>query len=634
MKKTLLSLSLLTIGLSATAQTQIGNGNFEQWESSTNENKEPVNWNSFKSASGNSTLITFYGSSTMGRSNQLRPGGTGSYAGKIWSKSVLGVTANGNMTLGRINMGSSTATDASNYNATVTNDPVFSETFTDTPDSLVVWVKFYSSNAATNARVSTVIHSNVNFKDPNDVGGANTVATAILNFTSNGAVWQRLSIPFSYVTTPPTSAYIISTFTTSAIPGGGTANDSLIVDDIELVYLPKASFTANNQVCAGTALNFTNTSTHYPTSYSWNFGDGSPTDNSANPSHTYASAGTYQVTLTATNQWGSSTTTAYTVNVTALDDASFIYPSSTICLSSVNQTPTINSPGTFSSSPAGLTFVSTTSGEIDVNASAAGTYTITYTTSGTCPNTETEQVTLTTSPDATFSYANAAYCTGDTDPSPVFGNGASGGEFTSSTGLVIGNTSGIIDLSGSTAGTYTVTNTIPASGSCPAASNTTSITINQTPTVGLGAFSSVCSYSPAFVLTGGTPSGGTYSGAGVSAGSFDPSLAPVNTTTTITYTYNDGTCTGTGVNTVYVSDCLGLEEMEQAVVTIYPNPTTGKLTLGNVLESTSVLVYDISGSLVNEYSVSPTSNEISIESLISGTYFFAVQNQVIRVVKK
>lgn len=74
--------------------------------------------------------------------------------------------------------------------------------------------------------------------------------------------------------------------------------------------------------------------------------------------------------------------------------------------------------------------------------------------------------------------------------------------------------------------------------------------------------------------------------------------------------------------------------MEQAVVTIYPNPTTGKLTLGNVLESTSVLVYDISGSLVNEYSVSPTSNEISIESLNSGTYFFAVQNQVIRVVKK
>ncbi|MDD4247942.1 MAG: PKD domain-containing protein [Methanosarcina sp.] len=53
---------------------------------------------------------------------------------------------------------------------------------------------------------------------------------------------------------------------------------------------------------------FTDTSTGTPTAWSWNFGDGA---NSAiqNPKHTYSTAGTYTVTLTATNAAGSNTAT-------------------------------------------------------------------------------------------------------------------------------------------------------------------------------------------------------------------------------------------------------------------------------------------------------------------------------------
>jgi PKD repeat protein len=52
-------------------------------------------------------------------------------------------------------------------------------------------------------------------------------------------------------------------------------------------------------------VNFTDLSTNSPTSWDWNFGDGSAHVYTQNPSHQYTSAGTYTVTLTATNGCGS-----------------------------------------------------------------------------------------------------------------------------------------------------------------------------------------------------------------------------------------------------------------------------------------------------------------------------------------
>ena len=54
------------------------------------------------------------------------------------------------------------------------------------------------------------------------------------------------------------------------------------------------------------AVTFTDASTNNPTSWSWNFGDGN-TSTAKNPAFTYAKAGNYTVSLTATNSAGSNT---------------------------------------------------------------------------------------------------------------------------------------------------------------------------------------------------------------------------------------------------------------------------------------------------------------------------------------
>ncbi len=72
------------------------------------------------------------------------------------------------------------------------------------------------------------------------------------------------------------------------------------------VGAPVADFSAPTTVCSGTSAGFSDLSTCSPTSWSWSFPGGSPATSTAqNPVITYATAGSYDVTLTATNASGS-----------------------------------------------------------------------------------------------------------------------------------------------------------------------------------------------------------------------------------------------------------------------------------------------------------------------------------------
>ena len=87
---------------------------------------------------------------------------------------------------------------------------------------------------------------------------------------------------------------------------------------------------------------------------------------------------------------------------------------------------------------------------------------------------------VTALPAATFSYTGSPYCSNEANPFPTFTGGGIAGTFSSTSGLVFVNTAtGQVNLSSSTPGTYTVTNTIAPSGGCNEVSATTTIEIKS-----------------------------------------------------------------------------------------------------------------------------------------------------------
>ena len=90
-------------------------------------------------------------------------------------------------------------------------------------------------------------------------------------------------------------------------------------------------------------------------------------------------------------------------------------------------------------------------------------------------------------------------------------------------------------FTGLAAGDYTVI--VTDDNGC---TETLMVTLNgpSIPIVGLAPFASVLTTDAPFALTGGSPAGGTYTGTGVNAGMFDPSVGPG--IFTITYTFTDG----------------------------------------------------------------------------------------------
>ncbi len=126
-----------------------------------------------------------------------------------------------------------------------------------------------------------------------------------------------------------------------------------------------------------------------------------------------AGIGTHTITYGISGSCGDTATT--NITVTASDDASFSYPSASYCDSDPNPTAMITGTtgGTFSIDSGGS--IDNISGEIDLVATGAGSYTITYTTSGSCPDSSSLNITITscTPPTANFNISDDFICEGD-----------------------------------------------------------------------------------------------------------------------------------------------------------------------------------------------------------------------------
>lgn len=240
-----MSVLIFTANNSFSQVYQLPNGNFEQWDGGNDD--EPTNWNSFPSA--NCTLAV--GCSTAKakkheKSTDVREGATGQYSCKIYSKSTLGVVANGALTTGQMNLGSITLTSTSNYNFTKTSDANFRQPLNAKPDSIVFWAKVVNASDESQACCHLYIHDDYDLKDPLAANPSGYEAHIVgkvtsYNFSNNGSTWQRHSVPIVYDDEDCLSddpQYILITFSTNVIAGGGSGNDALYIDDVEFIYNP------------------------------------------------------------------------------------------------------------------------------------------------------------------------------------------------------------------------------------------------------------------------------------------------------------------------------------------------------------------------------------------------------------
>ena len=150
-------------------------------------------------------------------------------------------------------------------------------------------------------------------------------------------------------------------------------------------------------------------------------------------------------------------------------------------------------------------------------------------------------------PTITFNPSSPSVCSGNAVN--LTASGASTYLWSPSTGLNT-TTGSIVIANPSVATTYTVLGT-----DINGCSNSTSITVNisQSNSVTLNPFSNTCLNTPSFALTGGLPSGGVYTGSGVSNNIFSPSVAGTGTHL-ITYTNdNGGSCSGNASANIFVA---------------------------------------------------------------------------------
>ena len=235
------------------ANYALTNGGFEgEWTDG-----EPAGWHSFNSATGE--FVNFVKTTDQFiTATDVRPGSEGSASVLLSSKMVAGAKANGNCTNGRINAGSMTADNAAaNYNFSDPDESGFNTPFNGRPDSIVFWAKYLPAdrnveNEVNKARVSVIITTNARYQDPEGEKDYADVklGAAVKNYAATANMgWQRISVPFEYepANADKQPAYILATFTTNMIPGGGSSYsegkltkvnvlDTVYLDDVELVY--------------------------------------------------------------------------------------------------------------------------------------------------------------------------------------------------------------------------------------------------------------------------------------------------------------------------------------------------------------------------------------------------------------
>jgi hypothetical protein len=206
MRKLYIAISiLLTAAASSNAQNAATpNPGFENWTQVGNR-FDPTDWNTLNPSTAILNVLTC----TRATAPDVH---SGTYAIKLTTKSVFGITANGTATTGKIK--------------TVPPYGVSGGiAYAARPDSMVGWYKYSPASAADSAFIEYI-----SFAPNKDTIGFARFYTPNVAVTS----YQRFSVPISYWSAAtPDTAYWLFTASDAVNP---VLNSALYVDDIDLVF--------------------------------------------------------------------------------------------------------------------------------------------------------------------------------------------------------------------------------------------------------------------------------------------------------------------------------------------------------------------------------------------------------------
>ena len=377
----------------------------------------------------------------------------------------------------------------------------------------------------------------------------------------------------------------------------------------------------DSTVCEGQSVTLSATTNGSNVSYQWS-GSGGLTSTSQNPTFSnLTSANSGLISVTATENNCTSAATQINLIVNAAPSVGVGASSSNVCATA----STISLTG----SPAGGTYSGTgvSGSSFFPSISGVGTFTVTYayTDANGCSASGNTQITVNAIPSVNASSNSSAVCVNST-VNALTGT-PSGGSFT---GAGVNGTNFNASLAG--IGTYTLTYNYVDTNSCSGTA-TTVIMVNGLPSVALASSNNtVCQQDGAVTLIG-VPSGGTYSGTGVTGNSFNPSTAGTGTFV-VTYTYTDNnSCSNSSTTNITVNACIGMEEEVNAVNTlnVFPNPANNiiNVSMSGLNEQTQIVMMNAVGQVVltEKSSLTASVNEtlqFDVQELSNGVYFMNV----------
>lgn len=235
---------------------QIPNSDFEAFHQEKyiiTKEYQANHWHSFLNCDG--SLAGGAKAKHCWKSNDVRPGSTGSYSVEIKSRTAYGASANGTITTGRIQASSMSPEstdncsylDLSNTGTDANNDPYYT-ILNSKPDAIEVWVKYKkgvreaSNEANVHATISAAITDGSYYQDPTDKDYTNVVATAKKDNIESTGTWEKVEVPFNYTSNKVDPKAILVTISTCSVPGGGSLSDKdgeqddMFIDDLSLVY--------------------------------------------------------------------------------------------------------------------------------------------------------------------------------------------------------------------------------------------------------------------------------------------------------------------------------------------------------------------------------------------------------------